>query len=84
MFGVLFESEDAKDLAQKMIELLRDDEKRLELSIAGQAHANIFDWDNIAEQIFSVYEMAMVGSGAVRLASDTRSWSRLLNRRGDA
>jgi phosphatidylinositol alpha-mannosyltransferase len=84
MFGVLFESENAKDLAQKMIALLRDDEKRIELSLAGQAHAKIFDWDNIAEQIFSVYEMAMVGSGAVRLASDTRSWSRLLNRRGDA
>ena len=83
LFGVLFESENAKDLAQKMIELLRDDEKRSELSLAGQGHAKIFDWDNIAEQIFSVYEMAMVGSGAVRLASDTRSWSRLLNRRGD-
>jgi phosphatidylinositol alpha-mannosyltransferase len=83
MFGALFESENAMDLAQKIIELLRDDEKRNELALAGQEHAKIFNWDNIAEQIFSVYEMAMVGSGAVRLASDTRSWSRLLNRRGD-
>lgn len=83
LYGALFESENAADLAEKMIELLSDDEKRNELALAGQEHAKIFDWDNIAEQIFSVYEMSMVGSGAVRLASDTRSWSRLLNRRGD-
>lgn len=83
MYGALFESENELDLAQKMIELLHDDEKRNELARAGQEHAKIFDWDNIAEQIFSVYEMSMVGSGPVRLASDTRSWSKLLNRRGD-
>ena len=83
MYGALFESENVLDLAQKMIELLRDDTKRLELALVGQVHAKIFDWDNIAEQIFSVYEMSMVGSGPVRLASETRSWSRLLNRGGD-
>lgn len=82
-YGALFESENATDLAQKMIELLRDDTKRSELALVGQEHAKIFDWDNVAEQIFSVYEMAMVGSGPVRLASETRSWSRLLNREGD-
>jgi phosphatidylinositol alpha-mannosyltransferase len=83
LYGTLFESENAVDLANKIIELLRDDEKRTALALGGQEHAKIFDWDNIAEQIFSVYEMSMVGSGPVRLASDTRSWSRLLNRRGD-
>jgi len=83
LYGALFESENAVDLANKIIELLRDDEKRTALALGGQEHAKIFDWDNIAEQIFSVYEMSMVGSGPVRLASDTRSWSRLLNRRGD-
>ena len=82
-YGALFESGNATDLAQKMIELLRDDTKRSELALVGQEHAKIFDWDNVAEQIFSVYEMAMVGSGPVRLASETRSWSRLLNREGD-
>jgi phosphatidylinositol alpha-mannosyltransferase len=50
----------------------------------GQEHSITFDWDNVARQIFSVYEMAMVGGDGVRLASDTRSWSRLLNREGDS
>lgn len=82
-YGALFESENAKDLAETIIDLLRDDVKRSKLALAGEEHAKIFDWDNVAEQIFSVYEMAMVGSGSVRLASETRNWSRLLNRGGE-
>ena len=82
-FGSLFASEDPADLAKVMIELLRDDEKRTQLSMAGQEHAKIFNWDTVAEQIFSVYEMAKVGSETVGLASDNRSWSRLLNREGN-
>jgi phosphatidylinositol alpha-mannosyltransferase len=84
LYGALFKTESGPDLAQVIIELLGDEAKRLEFALAGQEHAKIFDWDNIAEQIFSVYEMSMVGSDAVRLASDTRSWSRLLNRKGDS
>jgi phosphatidylinositol alpha-mannosyltransferase len=83
MYGGLFESENTAELSMKIIEFLGDASKRNELALAGQEHAKIFDWDNIAEQIFSVYEMSMVGSGPVRLASDTRSWSRLLRGRGD-
>jgi len=83
MYGALFESENATELSKIAIELLGNEGKRNELAIAGQEHAKIFDWDNIAEQIFSVYEMAMVGSGPVGLASDTRSWSRLLKGRGE-
>ncbi|HEX7405937.1 MAG TPA: glycosyltransferase family 4 protein [Candidatus Nanopelagicaceae bacterium] len=83
MYGALFESENATELSKIAIELLGNEGKRNELALAGQEHAKIFDWDNIAEQIFSVYEMAMVGSGRVGLASDTRSWSRLLKGRGE-
>ncbi len=82
-FGALFASEDSADLARVMIDLLRDGPKRSALSIAGQEHAKLFDWDTVAEQIFSVYEMAIVGSQKVGLASDNRNWSRLLNREGD-
>lgn len=83
-YGALFESENATDLAQTIINLLGNDERRAEFAVVGQEHAKIFDWDNIAEQILSVYEMSMVGSGRVRLASETRSWSRLLNRGGES
>lgn len=81
-FGALFAREDSADLARTMIDLLRDDAKRNSLALAGQEHAKIFDWDTVAEQIFSVYEMSIVGSGSVGLASENRSWSRLLNRDG--
>lgn len=82
-YGSLFATEDSSDLAKKIIDLLRDDETRQRLSIAAQERSKFFDWDTVAEQIFSVYEMAMVGSGSVGLASDSRSWGRLLGREGE-
>ena len=82
-FGSLFETEDVQDLARKIIDLLRDDEKRQRLSIAAQERSKFFDWDTVAEQIFSVYQMAMVGNKSVGLASDSRSWGRILGREGD-
>jgi phosphatidylinositol alpha-mannosyltransferase len=82
-YGTLFASEDESDLAKMLIELLRDSKKRQAIALLGQEHSEVFDWKNVASRIFSVYEMAMVGGGGVRLASDTRPWSRLLSREGD-
>ena len=75
-YGALFTSEDSTDLAKVIIDLLRDDKKRHELSARGKIHAQKFDWDVVAQQIFSIYEMAMVGGEPVKLASETRSWNR--------
>jgi phosphatidylinositol alpha-mannosyltransferase len=77
-YGALFESENATDLARVIIDLLRDDEKRKELIQKGKNRGKGFDWTVVAEQIYSVYEMSIVGSEKVRLASDTRSWNRFL------
>ena len=79
-FGINFASEDATDLARILIDILQDSQRRSSLAKAGQIHSKIFDWDTVAEQIFSVYEMAMVGNGKVGLSSDTRSWNRFLNK----
>ena len=79
-FGALFTSEDSTDLAKVIIDLLRDDAKRQKLSEAGKARGQSFDWTAVAEQIYSVYEMSIVGSEKVRLASDTRSWNRFLSK----
>ena len=79
-YGVLFKSEDSTDLARILIDLLRDAAKRKAIAAVGREHSIVFDWRNVAQQILSVYEMATVGGRGVRLASDTRSWSRLLNR----
>ena len=79
-FGALFESESATELAKVVIDLLRDENKRKELSSRGKEHANLFDWTVVAQQIYSVYEMSIVGSQKVRLASDTRPWNRFLSK----
>jgi len=79
-YGALFKSEDPTDLAKVIIDLLRDDKKRSELATRGQVRGQSFDWKIIAEQIYSVYEMSIVGSEKVKLASDTRSWNRFLSK----
>ena len=81
-FGALFTSEDSTDLAKIVIDLLRDESKRNELSAKGKAHAQIFDWEVVADQIFSIYEMAMVGGEKITLTSENRSWNRFLSRDG--
>ena len=81
-FGALFSSEDSTDLAKTIIDLLRSESKRNELSVKGKEHAQIFDWEVVAEQIFSIYEMAMVGGEKITLTSEGRSWNRFLSRDG--
>jgi phosphatidylinositol alpha-mannosyltransferase len=79
-FGALFESESSTELAKVVIDLLRDEAKRKELSARGKERAKMFDWTFVAQQICSVYEMSIVGSQKVRLASDTRPWNRFLSK----
>ena len=79
-YGALFESESATELAKVVIDLLRDESKRRELSLRGKERAQLFDWTVVAQQIYSVYEMSIVGSQKVRLASDTRPWNRFLGK----
>ena len=79
-FGALFKSEDPTDFAKMIIDLLRDEKKRTELASAGRLRGQSFDWNVVAQQIFSVYEMSFVGGEKVKLASDTRSWNRFLSK----
>ena len=79
-YGTLFESESPKDLAQKVIGLLSDDAKRKAIAEAGKLYAQQFDWDVVAEKIYDVYEMAMVGGSTVSLSSENRAWNKFLGR----
>jgi len=79
-FGALFESENSESLAKVIIDLLRDDQKRRSLANAGAKHAQRFDWSQVGEEIFEVYEIAMVKGEKVSLTSEGRSWTRLLGR----
>ncbi len=79
-YGELFESESSTDLAKRVIDLLRDENRRVELGKAGKLHAQQFDWKVVANQIFSIYEMSLVSGEKVRLASENRSWGKFLGR----
>ena len=79
-FGALFESENSESLAKVIIDLLRDDSKRKGLAGAGAVHAQRFDWSQVGEEIFEVYELAMVSGSKVSLTSDNRPWTRFLGR----
>lgn len=79
-YGALFQSENSENLAKVIIDLLRDDAKRKELAAAGALHAQRFDWGHVGEEIFEVYELAMMNGRRVSLSSENRPWTRLLGR----
>jgi len=73
--GLLFKNEDSSDLAKVLIGLLRDSEKQKQLSNRGKLSSQKYDWQVVAEQILTVYEMAMAGNEKVGLISDNRFWN---------
>ena len=79
-YGTLFESENSADLATKVIDLLGDKDKRRAIAQRGKDYAQEFDWDVVAEKIYDVYEMAMVGGATVTLSSENRAWNKFLGR----
>ena len=82
-YGALFQSENPQELAKVVIDLLRDSDKRKSLAQRGKVYAQRFDWDVVAEDIFSIYEMALVGGKGVTLSSENRAWNRFLGREGN-
>jgi phosphatidylinositol alpha-mannosyltransferase len=55
-YGKLFRTNDSKDLAQSLIELLTDKQLRQDYVQKGIERANQFDWSVIVKQILDVYE----------------------------
>ncbi len=81
-YGTLFESENPQDLAVKVVALLKDSVARKEIAQRGKNYAQAFDWDVVADKIYDVYQMAMVGGNGVTLSSENRAWNKLLGRQG--
>ena len=54
--GLLFECGNVKELAEKIIVLLRDEELRKKMGEAGRERAKEFTWDKIAEQTVDLYK----------------------------
>jgi phosphatidylinositol alpha-mannosyltransferase len=74
--GALFINEDSEDLAKTLVSMLKDDQKRNRLASNGKLSAQKYDWQVVAEQIESVYEMAIAGGQRVTLSSENRFWKR--------
>ena len=74
--GALFINEDSEDLARTLVSMLKDDQKLNRLASNGKLSAQKYDWQVVAEQIESVYEMAIAGGQRVTLASENRFWNR--------
>jgi len=74
--GLLFKNEDSADLAKQIVKLLRDKDLQSKLSINGKLSSQKYDWQVVADQILSVYEMAMAGNEKVGLTSEGRFWNR--------
>ena len=79
-YGLLFENENASDLAAKLIRLLKDKELAKKYSELGQGHATRFDWNQVGEEIMNVYLHARGEDEKVTLLSEARPWSRLFTR----
>ena len=79
-YGTLFESENPQDLAVKVVALLKDSAARKEIAQRGKNYAQAFDWDVVADKIYDVYQMAMVGGNGVTLSSENRAWNKFLGR----
>jgi len=67
-------------LAEKIIELLRSQDKREALSMRGLERAQRFDWAAVSDEIMNVYLHARRDKEKVTLASDSRVWNRLFSR----
>ena len=74
--GILFESDNASDLAKKIIELLRAPSRIDDFAEKGLLAARAYDWNSVASAIMSVYEMALVGNNKVSVGSDNATWKR--------
>ena len=79
-YGTLFASENSRDLALAINEVLANSDLRNRLRKDGKEYAQSFDWDLVAERIYDVYEMSMVGLGKVVLSSENRGWNKFLGK----
>ena len=76
-YGMLFNSENSIELAESINDLLGNVERQALLGTAGFEKAKELDWENVANAIFGVYELALSAGRGVSLSSEKRIWNRL-------
>jgi phosphatidylinositol alpha-mannosyltransferase len=77
--GATFVTEEPKDLAAQLVDLLQEPERRRELAARGRRRADVFDWSVVAADVMAVYETVTDGASRVRPSAESASrWTRLL------
>ena len=79
--GVHFRNEDPDDLAERLIDLLGDPERRDALRAAGRLRAAEFDWSSVAKRVLEVYRSVTPGGEKVTADLSRQFWGRLPVRR---
>ena len=64
--GKLFANEDSADLAQAVIDVLRDDAMRQDFVTRGKDQAYKYDWNVLVDEVIGVYESVHVPGQVVR------------------
>jgi phosphatidylinositol alpha-mannosyltransferase len=80
--GVTFRNGDSADLAARLIELLGDPQRRMQLRAEGAVRAAEFDWSSIARRVLAVYESVRQDGEKVEADLSRQFWGRLPLRRG--
>jgi phosphatidylinositol alpha-mannosyltransferase len=75
--GVLVPPEDPAALAQALVAVLTDPDRRRVLAAAGRTVADRFDWSSVAGRVVQVYEAAIAAGPAGRVRLDRRVGARL-------
>lgn len=79
-YGLVFQNENSKDLAEQIILLAHEDEKREMLSANASVGAERFDWESVGPEIMNVYLHAIGSGEKVSVGSEQRGWLRFLSR----
>ncbi len=74
--GVHFRNEDSEDLADTLIALLGDPDRRAALQAAGYRRAAEFDWATVARRVVAVYESVTPGGEKVVADLSGQFWGR--------
>ena len=72
--GFLFKSENIKDLADKIITLLKDEELREEMGNAAKEKAKSYDWSKIAERTVEIYKEVIADFHERKAKDKKREW----------
>jgi phosphatidyl-myo-inositol alpha-mannosyltransferase len=67
--GILVQPGDADALATAMLELLQDEDRRVEYGAAARLAAEPYSWDRIGRRLVEIYERVAAPSDAVRAAA---------------